>query len=72
MLEVKCLLSMTCKSEDLLRENIREALRLEGLKAQIKIIRVNEKIADRLKMKGSPTIFINDLEIQPQNVEGTS
>jgi protein-disulfide isomerase len=63
---------MTCKSEDLLRENIREALRLEGLKAQIKIIRVNEKIADRLKMKGSPTIFINDLEIQPQNVEGTS
>lgn len=72
MLEIKCLLSEACKSEDLLRENIKKALKAEGLKAYLKIIIVNDRIASRLGMKGSPTVLINGEEIQPQNIEGVS
>lgn len=72
MLEIRCLLSETCKSEDMLRENIKEAIRLEGVKANIEILRLGDKTAKRHQMKGSPTVLINHEEVQPQNIEGVS
>lgn len=72
MLDIKCLLSEACKSEDLLRENIKKALEVEGLKAYLKIIRVSGNMAKKLGIKGSPTVLINGEEIQPQNIEGVS
>ncbi len=76
-LRIVCYLSRTCGSEEQLRENIQRALKLiserppEGAQVQepeVIFRRLSTEEAERLGLKGSPTIFINDKEFQP--IEG--
>ncbi len=71
-MRIDCYLSLGCPSEPMLRENIEKALVLEGLKAEINFFRVDNARAEALKLKGSPSIFINGIEVQPLNIEGFS
>lgn len=71
-LKIDCYLSLGCPSEPMLRKNIEEALIREGLNAVINFQRVDNSQADALKLKGSPSVFINGIEVQPLNIEGFS
>jgi hypothetical protein len=42
------------------------------LKAEVKFLRVDNAQANALKLKGSPSVFINGIEVQPINIEGFS
>lgn len=69
---IDCYLSVGCPSESMLRKNIEEALILEGLKADINFFRIDNAQAEALKLKGSPSIFINGMEVQPLDIVGFS
>ncbi len=56
----------------MLKKNIEEALIVEGLKAEVNFLRVDNTQANSMKLKGSPSIFINGVEVQPLNMEGFS
>lgn len=71
-MRIDCYLSVGCPSESMLRKNIEEALILEGLKADINFLRIDNAQAEALKLKGSPSIFINGIEVQPLNIVGFS
>ncbi|MDA8172885.1 MAG: hypothetical protein M0033_06615 [Nitrospiraceae bacterium] len=70
MLKIDCYLSITCASEEALRRNIEEALRMERLEAALDMRRIDEKEAGRLGLRGSPSIFINGVEVQPVSQPG--
>jgi hypothetical protein len=70
--KIVCYLSTGCTSESMLKKNIKDALILEGLKAEVKFLRVDNARASNLKLRGSPSVFINGIEVQPINIEGFS
>ncbi len=68
--KIEVYLNQHCKSEAQLRENISKALELEGLEAEVTFSRIQDEEAERLKLRGSPTIKINGEEVQPISQEG--
>ncbi len=71
-MKIECYLSPGCSSEEALRENITRALSLEKIKAEISFNRVDDSRALALGLTGSPSIFINGKELQPQATVGFS
>ncbi len=59
-------------SEETLKENIVHALEAEGLHAEVGIHRISNEKAAELKLGGSPTVFIDGKELQPQGIAGFS
>lgn len=70
MMKIECYLSQRCGAESALRENIGKALSGEGAEADVKIFRLSDVEACLKGLKGSPAIFINGREIQPQELTG--
>lgn len=68
-MKIDCYLSTDCGSEAALRQNLDEALRLEGMSARIEIIRIEDSVARALGFKGSPTVLINGRDIAPAPVD---
>ncbi|MGC8966272.1 MAG: thioredoxin family protein [Caldimicrobium sp.] len=64
-IKIEVFMSLTCSSEPQLRENIEKALSLEGVSAEVVFQRLTPEEAERLGLKGSPTVRINGEEIQP-------
>jgi len=62
---IDCYLSPECVSEKALRENIRKALELAGLEADLNIHRLSAREGQELHLKGSPAIFINGCNMFP-------
>lgn len=69
---IKCFLSPGCESEPALEANIEEALKAEGVEAEVVIRRIDDEQAMSLGLTGSPSVFINDRELQPQAALGFS
>ena len=69
---INCYLSPECGAEEGLRKNIALALSLQNTEAQVKFYRVNDDQAVELGLSGSPSIFINEKELQPQQSAGFS
>jgi len=56
-----------CPSHERALELIRDALRLEGIRADIEVIRIDtQEQAEQYRFVGSPTIRIDGYEVQPQ------
>jgi hypothetical protein len=70
MIKIDCYLSKKCGAEPPLRENIAKALSLEGLEARVSFRRLSDVEATLKGLKGSPAIFINGREVQPQELTG--
>lgn len=64
-IKIECYLSNDCGSEDELRHNIEEALRLEGITSEIRISRIDTAVARALGFQGSPTVLVNGRDIAP-------
>ncbi len=65
-------MSISCGTENDLRENIYRALTLEGLSAEVTFHRVNDIQAASLGLHGSPSVLIDGKDIQPANITGFS
>jgi hypothetical protein len=71
-IKIDCFLSLSCAAEDDLRTNIFGALALEKVKAEVNFNRIDEREADRLGLRGSPSVLINEEDIQPIEAAGFS
>ncbi len=72
ILKIDCYLSPECSSEKPLQENIRRALAIEKVEAEITLHRIDDNKALTLGVTGSPSVFINGKELQPQEAVGFS
>ena len=64
-MRIDCYISEKCTSEDGLRTNIARALELENMNANVNLMRIDDEKARSLGIKGSPSVFVNDIELQP-------
>ncbi len=71
-MKIDCYLSPGCGSEEALRENITRALALEKVVAEVNFHRIDDAKAAALGLTGSPSVFINGKELQPQGAVGFS
>jgi len=71
-MKIDCYLSPGCGSEKTLRENITKALIIEKKDAEVNFYRIDNEKAIALGLSGSPSVFINDKELQPQGTVGFS
>lgn len=69
-MKIDCYMSTACSSEELLRENLAEALKLEGIDAKVSYRRIDEDEALRLGFMGSPAIVIDGVDAIPGDVSG--
>ena len=65
-MRIDCYLSPECPTEETLRENITRALAIEKVAAELSLHRVDDNKATALGVTGSPSVFINGKELQPQ------
>ena len=65
-------MSLGCGSENALRENITRALTIEKVEAEVNFQRIDDAKATALGLTGSPSVFINGKELQPQASVGFS
>jgi protein-disulfide isomerase len=71
-MRIDCYLSPECASEEALRENITRALAIEKVEAEPSLHRLDDSEAMALGVTGSPSVFINGKELQPQGSVGFS
>jgi hypothetical protein len=64
-MRIDCYISEKCTSEDGLRTNIARTLELENMNANVNLMRIDDEKARSLGIKGSPSVFVNDIELQP-------
>lgn len=70
--KIDCYISQGCGSEEALKENIAHALEAEKIDAEVDIHRISDEKAAELKLSGSPSVFIDGKELQPQGIAGFS
>lgn len=71
-MKIQCYLSVTCRSENGLRENIRRALESESVDAEVSYRRISNAEAEELGLRGSPSVLIDGKDIQPADITGFS
>ena len=72
IIRIDCYLAQDCASEQALRNSINGALRLESVKAEVSFIRVTESEAEKLGLKGSPSVVVDGRDILPASLSGFS
>ena len=72
IIRIDCYLAQDCASEPALSDNINAALRLETVKAEVSFIRVTESEAEKLGLKGSPSVLVDGQDILPSSLSGFS
>ncbi len=65
-------MSLGCRAEGGLKENISQALDLEGLPSEVRFNRISDTEAAILGLRGSPSVLIDGQDIQPPDVAGFS
>jgi hypothetical protein len=71
-MKIDCYISQGCGSEEALKENIAHALDADHIHAEVGIHRISDEKAGELKLSGSPSVFIDGKELQPQGSAGFS
>ncbi len=69
-MRIDCYLSRGCGSEEALKKSIARALEAEEIHAEVRIHRISDEKAAELKLSGSPSLFIDGRELQPQGIVG--
>jgi hypothetical protein len=71
-MKIECYMSMGCGAEEPLRANVRAAVELEGIAAETIFRRITDNEALSLGLRGSPSVLINGVDIEPQELTGFS
>lgn len=69
-MRVECYLSMGCGSEPELRESVLKAVAEAAPGAEVHFRRITDEEAARLGLRGSPSVLIDGVDIQPVEMEG--
>jgi hypothetical protein len=72
IIRIDCYLAQDCASEQALRDSINTALRLETVKAEVSYTRVTESEAEKLGLRGSPSVLVDGRDILPFSMSGFS
>jgi hypothetical protein len=64
-MKVECFFSPGCGSKEKLQENIQQALREEGIDAEISFREISQDEAERLGIGGSPTVWVDGQDLEP-------
>ncbi len=72
MIRIDCYISLQCGSEEALRDVVSRALELQGARGKVLFHRVDDKTAAGRGLRGSPSVFINGVEVQPSKTTGFS
>lgn len=71
-MKIDCYLLHGCAAEETLRENIAQALALEQVSAEVTYHVIDDEEAATLGLSGSPSVFFDGKELQPQGWVGFS
>lgn len=71
-MKIDCYLFQGCGAEETLRENIAQALALEQVHAEVTYHVIDGEEAAALGLSGSPSVFFDGKELQPQEWVGFS
>jgi hypothetical protein len=71
-MRIDCYLSPECASEEAIRENIKRAEAIDKVEADESLQRIDDNRAMALGVSGSPSVFVNGKELQPQGSVGFS
>ncbi len=71
-MNIDCYLFEGCGSEQALRDNIAEAIATAKVKPEVNYYRIDGEKARALGLSGSPSVFVDGKEIQPQGSAGFS
>lgn len=73
-MKIDCYMSIGCGSEQALRENLETALKLEGVfsSAEVAFRRVNDEEARAMGLRGSPSVLVDGMDIEPADLAGFS
>jgi hypothetical protein len=71
-MDIDCYLFQGCGAEETLRKNIGQALAVERVQAKVTYHIIDDNEAITLGLSGSPSVFIDGKEIQPQETVGFS
>jgi len=71
-MKIDCYFSVGCSSSVVLKENLTGALAAESIEAQVNYLRIDDEEAERLELKGSPTILIDGTDPFPSEISGFS
>lgn len=71
-MRIDCYLSAGCGSEGALRDNLARAVAKEAVEATVQFHRIDDAEAMAMRVSGSPSIFINQKELQPLDAIGFS
>jgi hypothetical protein len=71
-MKIDCYISLNCTSEKQLKENVNKAIQLEAVEAEVSFHRIDDTEAERKGLKGSPSVFINGVDIMPGELSGFS
>lgn len=69
-MKIECFISMGCGSEPELRENVMRAMAEAAPGAEVLFLRITDGEAARLGLRGSPSVLIDGVDIQPLEMEG--
>jgi protein-disulfide isomerase len=71
-MKIDCYISDGCTSESSLKLNVDTALKQENIEADVHYHRIDEPEAKKMGILGSPTVFINGVDILPGEIPGIS
>lgn len=71
-MEIDCYISTSCSTEEALKRNIAEAIKLESVDATVNIHKIDDAEAKRLNLMGSPSVLINGEDILPGEIPGVA
>lgn len=71
-MKIDCYISEYCSSEEALRKNVMEALRLDRMNATVNFHTISEREAQQLGLLGSPSLRIDGKDILPGTIPGFS
>lgn len=71
-MKVDCYLSQGCGSAEALKENIARALEAEKIHAEVDIHSISNGGGAEHMLTGSPSVFVDGKELQPQDIAGFS
>lgn len=71
-MKIECFMSTGCGAEEPLRANVRAAVEMEGIDAEVIFQRITDEEAYALGLRGSPSVLINGVDIEPQEIAGFS
>jgi hypothetical protein len=64
-MKIDCYPSPGCGSEEALRTNTTQALQQARVPGEVLFHRIDDGMAEALKLTGSPSVFIDGKELQP-------